>query len=62
MSASNDRIEIHQDRAAEFRWRRLAGNNEIISQGEGYPSLSGAIKGAQRANPDVSAEQIEMRP
>lgn len=62
MTTSNDRVEIHRDRAGEFRWRRVAGNNEVISAGEGYDTLSGAIEGAHRANPDVTADRIEMLP
>jgi len=62
MTTGNDRIQILEDATGEFRWHRVAGNNEIIGQGEGYVSLDGAIKGARRANPDVEADQIELLP
>jgi len=62
MTTDNDRIEIREDRAQEFRWHRIAGNGEVISAGESYVTLAGALKGAQRANPDVTPDRIEMLP
>jgi Uncharacterized conserved protein len=62
MTAQNDRIEIRVDTAGEFRWHRVAANNEVISQGEGYVTKAGALEGAQRANPDVSVDRIETLP
>lgn len=60
MTTANDRIEIREDTAGEFRWHRVAGNNEVIAQGEGYVTRSGAIDGAKRANPDVPTEHINI--
>jgi len=62
MTTDNDHIEIRVDTAGEFRWHRVAGNNEVISAGEGYVTRVGAIEGAQRANPDVSVDRIETLP
>jgi len=56
--SANDRIEIYEGRAQDFRWHRVAGNNEVISQGEGYTTRAGALEGAHRANPDVPADRI----
>jgi uncharacterized protein YegP (UPF0339 family) len=58
MTTDNDRIWIREDSAGEFRWHRLAGNHEVISQGEGYVTRAGALEGARRANPDVPADRI----
>jgi uncharacterized protein YegP (UPF0339 family) len=58
-TADNDYIEIRVDSAGEFRWHRVAGNYEVISQGEGYVTHAGALEGARRANPDVPADRIE---
>ena len=60
MTTDNDRLEIREDSAGEFRWHRVAGNNEVISQGEGYTTRAGALEGAQRANPDVAADRISV--
>ena len=62
MTTADDRIEILEDKSGAFRWHRQAANGEVISQGEGYTTLAGALKGAQRANPDVSPGRIEMLP
>ena len=57
--ATNDRIDIIEDSIGEFRWHRVAGNNEIISQGEGYTTHSGAFEGAIRANPGLSTAHFK---
>jgi len=62
MTTENDRIVIRIDSAGEFRWHRVAGNNEVISQGEGYVTKAGAIAGAWRANPDLPVDRIEALP
>lgn len=37
------RIEVYQDAAREWRWRKVAGNGEIVAEsGEGYASQSNA--------------------
>ena len=61
MSSENDHVEIRQDKAG-FRWHRVAANGEVVSQGESYVTLAGALKGAQRANPDVPPDRIKMLP
>ncbi len=47
---SNDKIEIFQDKAGEWRWHRQAANGEIIaSSGEGYTRQEDAQRAADRA-------------
>jgi uncharacterized protein YegP (UPF0339 family) len=42
-------FEIFEDNAGEYRWRLLAGNDEILADsGEGYESRSGAEEAAER--------------
>lgn len=37
----------------EWRWHRVAANNEVISDGEGYTTKENGVIGAHRANPDL---------
>ena len=45
---------IYRDTAGEWRWRVQAGNNEIISEGEGYEQRGGAIEGLGGAHAEFS--------
>jgi uncharacterized protein YegP (UPF0339 family) len=46
----SDKTVIYQDKAGEWRWKRIAGNGEIIADsGEGYTRLSDAERAASRA-------------
>lgn len=50
------RIEVFQDKAGEFRWRRRAGNSQIIStSGEGYTTKRNALHGLRLANADMES-------
>lgn len=54
-----DEVTVYQDKADEFRWRRVAtGNHEPISSGEGYTRRPDVERGALRANPDLSSESF----
>jgi len=47
---TKDKTIIYQDRSGEWRWKRVAGNGEIIADsGEGYTRLSDAERAASRA-------------
>jgi uncharacterized protein YegP (UPF0339 family) len=49
-----EKVTVYQDDAGEWRWRRQAGNNEIIStSGEGYVDRDHAQVMAARLNPDA---------
>lgn len=44
-----DRTEVYQDRAGEWRWRRIAPNGETIADsGEGYTTEHDAERAAER--------------
>lgn len=45
-----DYIEIYEDKAGGWRWRRVAANNEEISSGESHQRYSDALRAAARAN------------
>jgi len=50
-----DRTEVYEDSAGEFRWRRIAPNQEVIADsGEGYTRKSDAERAARRAFPEAS--------
>jgi uncharacterized protein YegP (UPF0339 family) len=55
-------FEIFEDNAGEYRWRLLAGNDEILADsGEGYESRSGAEEAAERVKeyaPDADVLEI----
>jgi uncharacterized protein YegP (UPF0339 family) len=40
--------EYYEDAAGEWRWRLQAGNNEIVSDGEGYASQANVLEGIRR--------------
>lgn len=45
-------VEVYQDNAGEWRWRRKAGNGEIVADsGEGYETEGGASFAAAREFP-----------
>lgn len=51
-------VELYRDKAGEFRWRRKAGNGEIVADsGEGYTSLDYAH---QQASAEAEAFGIEV--
>lgn len=50
---SDRRIEIYSDAAGEWRWRRKAGNGEIVADSaEGYTERYAATVAAVREFPD----------
>jgi uncharacterized protein YegP (UPF0339 family) len=46
-----DKLQVFQDEAGEWRWRKRAPNGEIIAvSGEGFVDKGGAARAAARAN------------
>lgn len=43
------KIEVYKDTAGEYRWSLVAGNNEIVAQGEGHTREEDATRAAIRA-------------
>lgn len=39
-------FEVFKDEAGEYRWRLVAGNNEIVAQSEAYTRPEDAVRGA----------------
>lgn len=56
---TTDRIEVYRDGAEGWRWRRVAGNNEIISSGESHTRREDAVRAARRANVGDIEFQVE---
>jgi len=61
---SDHRLEVYEDEAGEFRWRKLAlrGNlpDLLVSEsGEGYADRSGADEAAVRENPGLDVTHLE---
>lgn len=55
---SVERVEIYEDEAGEFRWRRKAANNEITAtSGEGYVHHAEALIAAERENPNLPIQE-----
>lgn len=47
MTESNvDHIVIYRDNGQQWRWRALAGNGEIVSEGEAHTRQSDAARAA----------------
>lgn len=50
--SSADRVELY--RAGDgWRWRALAGNGEIVAQGEAHTRMRDAMRAARAVFPDV---------
>jgi len=60
-----DKTIVYQDKAGEWRWKRVAANGRIIADsGEGYSRLSDAERAASRAflapdEPDGDESEVE---
>jgi len=51
----NDRVEVYTDVHGEYRWRRVANNNQIVSDSaEGFVKHSYALESAGAYNKDVT--------
>ncbi len=50
---TGDTVTVFMDKDGDWRWRRQAANNEIIStSGEGFTRHADAWRAADRANDD----------
>ncbi len=47
METNVDRIQIYEDDGGGFRWRALAGNGEIVSEGESHTRMEDAARAAK---------------
>lgn len=47
MPSNIDHVVVYQDAAAEWRWRAVAGNGEIVATSEGYTRHEDAVRAAQ---------------
>jgi len=58
-----ERIEVYEDKSGEWRWRKIAGNNErTADSGEGYETYHGAFAAAERErkhSPEIPIHEAE---
>ena len=55
-------FELYQDRAAEWRWRLVASNGNIIADSaEGYASKQGAKRGIQSVKNSAPGAGVRLR-
>ncbi len=53
------RVEVYEDAAAEYRWRKVADNGEIASvAGESFTRREDARRSAIAENPEVDPDLI----
>lgn len=58
MSSSDaDYVRVYRDTAGEFRWAAVAGNGEIVAEGESHRDLRDAARAAR----GVFGDTIEIR-
>ena len=43
-----DKVIVYTDKAGEWRWRRVAPNNEPVAASEGYTRKADAIEAAEK--------------
>lgn len=56
----HDTVEIFQDISGQWRWRRVAFNNKVISSsGESFTRKWSAKRAAKRANPGVHIKVVK---
>jgi len=53
------KFEIYKDKRGEFRWKLLAGNNQVIATGEGYSSKDGCKKGIDSVKKNAPKAKID---
>ena len=49
-----ERVELHRGRDKLWYFRRVAANNEIVADSEGYQNRADAVKIAHKIYPDVA--------
>lgn len=52
------KFEIYKDNAGEYRFRLLAGNGQVIAQGEGYSTKANCINGIESIKKNASDADI----
>jgi len=61
-SSSHDRHEIYKDNRGEWRWRRVAPNNQIVAvSGEGYKSQKFCVQMVRRMCDGADAGLIKIK-
>jgi len=53
------KFEIYKDKKGEYRWKLLAGNNQVIAIGEGYTSKDGCKNGIESVKKNAPKAKID---
>jgi uncharacterized protein YegP (UPF0339 family) len=57
--AGTEHVDVYLDAGGEWRWRRVAANNQVTAvSGEGYTRKADAREAAVRENPGLSIEDL----
>jgi len=57
---AREHVELYEDVEGKWRWRRRAGNGEIVGEsGQGYSRKSDAKEMAGKVNPGVRLEELK---
>ena len=61
MATPGRRVEVYEDEAGEWRWRRIATANgePVADSGEGYTRHADAVEAAEREFPDDEVRVLE---
>jgi len=51
------KLEVYEGVDGEWYWRRIAGNGEIVAEGEGYTRKADATEGAKLNFPDDTIKE-----
>jgi uncharacterized protein YegP (UPF0339 family) len=52
-------IEVYEDSEGEWRWRGVAGNGEIVCQGESHTTVHDAKRAAMDVIPGILIKEVE---
>lgn len=55
-----DRWEVFKGEDGQFYFRRLAGNNEVVAQSEGYLKRRDAVEEAERQAAEVRGAEVRI--
>jgi uncharacterized protein YegP (UPF0339 family) len=58
---AKSRFELYTDKAGEFRFRLVAGNNEPVLASEGYTTKAAALNGIESVKKNAETDQFDVK-
>ncbi len=52
-------VQWYKDDAGEYRFRKRAGNHEIVASSEGYTTKASVLEAARREYPDLEIKEVD---